>query len=113
RNSCLILIGDILHQLAGGEGSVTYETNSSPEMEDRILEKLGTKKRNEIFSLLYMSRSDSDPMVKQQANMIWKGLVYNPLKMLRNILDTLMDVLIASLSSDNPEKQKTSSKALG
>ncbi len=52
-----------------------------------------------FHELLYLCRSDSEQPVRQRANITWKGLVYNSSKMLNNILDPLMHVLITSLSS--------------
>ena len=113
RESTLVLIGDLLNGLAGNEGSVSYETNATTHTETRILEYLGVERRNEVFSLLYMARSDGEHPVRHTANITWKGLVYNGSKMLKAILDTLMHALITSLSSKNRERQEAASKSLG
>jgi len=113
RESTLVLIGDLLNGLAGNQGSVSYETNATSHTETRILEHLGIQRRNEVFSLLYMARSDGEQPVRQRANITWKGLVYNSSRMLKQILDTLMHALITSLSSKNRERQTAASKSLG
>ena len=58
--STLILIGDLLNGMAGNEGSVCYDTNETAQTENRILECLGSERRNEVFSLLYMARSETE-----------------------------------------------------
>eukprot|EP01083_Nonionella_stella_P091569 256072_1 len=113
RDATLILIGDLLNGLAGGEGSVSYETNATSATEVRILDALGQQRRNEVFSLLYMARSDPEQPVRSRANITWKGLVYNSSRMLKSILDTLMHALITALSSENRERQEAASKSLG
>ena len=113
RDSTLILIGDLLNGLAGNEGSVSYETTATSQSEQRILEYLGSERRNEVFSVLYMARSDCEQPVRSRANITWKGLVYNSSKMLKAILDTLMHALITSLSSSNRDRQEAASKSLG
>lgn len=113
RDSTLILIGDLLNGLAGGEGSVSYDTNATSETERKILEFLGQERRNEVFSVLYMARSDCEQPVRSRANITWKGLVYNSSRMLKSILDTLMHLLITALSSHNRDRQETGSKSLG
>ena len=81
--------------------------------EKRITECLGDERRNEVFSVRYMARSDCEHPVKPRANITWKCLVYNSSKMLKGILDTLMHELITTLSIKNRECQLSSSKWLG
>ena len=105
RESTIILVGDLLNNIAGNEGSVTYETHSTPDVEALLLQVLGTERRNSTFARIYMARSDFEHPVRQRAQMTWKGLVYNSSKMLKAILDTLMGSVITSLSSANPDRQ--------
>lgn len=75
---------------------------------------MGIERRNEVFSLIYICRSDCEGNVRQRAQITWKGLVYNSSKMLRTILDALMHLLITLLSqSSNIDKQISASKSLG
>ena len=113
RDSTLILIGDLLNGLAGNTGSVSYETNADAQTEARIMEYLGVGRRNEVFSVLYMARSDNEQPVRSRANITWKGLVYNSSRMLKAILDTLMHLLINALASHNRDRQMAGSKSLG
>ena len=107
------LLLELLEEGLDFEDCRVRETNATAASEKRITECLGEERRNEVFRVRYMARSDCEHPVKPRANITWKGLVYNSSKMLKGILDTLMHELITTLSIKNRECQLSSSKWLG
>ena len=59
---------------------------SSMALLRNIESKLGKETTLRLFAKLYMLRADPNMQVKQQAGNVWKGLITNTGRMLRNML---------------------------
>ncbi|XP_019420925.1 PREDICTED: eIF-2-alpha kinase activator GCN1 isoform X4 [Lupinus angustifolius] len=119
RQSSVELLGDLLFKVAGTSGKALLEggsddEGSSTEAHGRaIIEVLGREKRNEILAALYMVRADVSLSVRQAALHVWKTIVANTPKTLREIMPVLMDTLIASLASSSSERRQVAGRSLG
>jgi len=69
--------------------------------------------RDKLFSAIYMLRSDVAQTVCQASFQVWKSVVQSQLRTLRTILPTLMNTLIACLSSSSQEKQVVAGSSMG
>ncbi|XP_050917035.1 protein ILITYHIA [Lathyrus oleraceus] len=119
RQSSVELLGDLLFKVAGTSGKALLEggsddEGSSTEAHGRaIIEILGRDKRNEVLAALYMVRADVSLSVRQAALHVWKTIVANTPKTLREIMPVLMDTLIASLASASSERRQVAGRSLG
>ncbi|KAM7250092.1 hypothetical protein ACFE04_021975 [Oxalis oulophora] len=119
RQSSVELLGDLLFKVAGTSGKALLEggsddEGSSTEAHGRaIIEVLGRNKRNEVLAALYMVRTDVSISVRQAALHVWKTIVANTPKTLREIMPVLMNTLIASLASTSSERRQVAGRALG
>ncbi|KAH9784176.1 protein ILITYHIA [Citrus sinensis] len=126
RQSSVELLGDLLFKVAGTSGKALLEGGSddegaSTEAHGRaIIEVLGRDKRNEVLAALYMVRSDVSLSVRQcplpfgQAALhVWKTIVANTPKTLKEIMPVLMNTLISSLASSSSERRQVAGRALG
>lgn len=119
RQSSVELLGDLLFKVAGTSGKALLEGGSddegaSTEAQGRaIIEVLGREKRNEILAALYMVRTDVSLTVRQTALHVWKTIVANTPKTLKEIMPVLMNTLIASLASPSNERRQVAGRALG
>ena len=82
-----------------------FGTESSQTL---ILKILGADCRNRILSGLYMGRSDSALLVRQAALHVWKVVVPNTPRTLREILPTLFSLLLGCLASTSHDKRQVS-----
>ncbi|CAL5434805.1 unnamed protein product [Camellia sinensis] len=112
RQSSVELLGDLLFKVAGTSGKALLEGGSddegaSTEAQGRaIIEVLGREKRNEVLAALYMVRTDVSLIVCQAALHVWKTIVANTPKTLKEIMPVLMNTLITSLASSSPERRQ-------
>ncbi|CAL5321772.1 unnamed protein product [Camellia sinensis] len=112
RQSSVELLGDLLFKVAGTSGKALLEGGSddegaSIEAQGRaIIEVLRREKRNEVLAALYMVRTDVSLIVRQAALHVWKTIVANTPKTLKEIMPVLMNTLITSLASSSPERRQ-------
>ncbi|ONI05050.1 hypothetical protein PRUPE_6G353600 [Prunus persica] len=119
RQSSVELLGDLLFKVAGTSGKALLEGGSddegaSTEAHGRaIIEVLGREKRDEVLAALYMVRTDVSLSVRQAALHVWKTIVANTPKTLKEIMPVLMNTLIASLASSSSERRQVAGRSLG
>eukprot|EP00899_Mesostigma_viride_P018162 jgi/Mesvir1/26347/Mv22521-RA.1 len=119
RHSSVELLGELLFNIAGTSGKIQHEGGSddegaSTEVHGRaILETLGLAKRNELLATLYMCRSDTSLNVRQSALQVWKSIVANTPRTLKEILPVLMRTVIASLAAESEERRQSGGRCLG
>lgn len=70
-----------------------------------IIGALGAERRNRVLSGLYMGRSDTQLVVRQASLHVWKIVVSNTPRTLREILPTLFTLLLGFLASTCPDKR--------
>ncbi|KAN0130768.1 ARM repeat-containing protein [Lactarius tabidus] len=120
RQSSITLVGELLFKVSG--------ITSKPELDDdaegaeaavaestrrALTEVLGVDRRDRILSALYLSRQDPVSIVRQSSIQIWKVLVHNTPKTVREILPELVTQLMALLSSDEAEQKETGVRTTG
>merc|ERR1719400_2754779 len=119
RYSSVQLLGDLLYKISGVSGKMTTasagdDDNFGTEQGQKIISKLlGTERRNRVLAGLYMGRSDVALMVRQSALHVWKVIVTNTPKTLREILPTLFNLLLSCLASSNYDKRQVAARTLG
>lgn len=76
-----------------------------PSLSQAIIGALGAERRNRVLSGLYMGRSDTQLVVRQASLHVWKIVVSNTPRTLREILPTLFGLLLGFLASTCPDKR--------
>ncbi|KAI0262196.1 ARM repeat-containing protein [Gloeopeniophorella convolvens] len=117
RQSSITLVGELLFKVSG--------ITNKPEIDDEVegveatvaessrkalTEVLGADRRDRILSALYLARQDVVHVVRQSSIQIWKALVHNTPRTVREILPELVTQITSLLSSDEVEQQETGSR---
>lgn len=119
RYSSVQLLGDLLYKISGVSGKMSTESandddNFGTEQSQKlIIAALGHERRNRVLAGLYMGRSDVALMVRQASLHVWKVIVANTPKTLREILPTLFSLLLGCLAAASHDKRTVAARTLG
>ena len=74
---------------------------------------LGLQARSSLLAGLYQTRSDTSQVVRQSSLTVWKAIVSNTPRTLREILPALIRNIVRDLASESDERRLVSSRCLG
>ncbi|KAI0710312.1 ARM repeat-containing protein [Cerioporus squamosus] len=119
RQSSITLVGELLFKVSGISGKAEIEEDEEAEdttmaesSRKALVEVLGQERRDRILAALYLARQDSVNVVRQSSIHIWKALVHNTPRTVREILPELISQTINLLTSDEADQQETASRTV-
>jgi hypothetical protein len=118
RHSSVELVGSMMYQLVGinkrpeGEDEDTHE-EATETQRAALVEVLGQARRDRILSALYIARQDISGIVRIAAAQVFKTLVSNPQKTVREMLPTMTNMIVKNLASTDDERRQGSARTLG
>jgi HEAT repeat protein len=96
--------------------NVEYDAEShvgSNKAEKALVKGLGVERHRGVIAALFIARADNSIVVRQAAIQVWKMVVHNTGRTMRQILPSLMDYIVRFLSSEEEDKRYTAGTALG
>ncbi|KAI0366693.1 ARM repeat-containing protein [Pilatotrama ljubarskyi] len=119
RQSSITLVGELLFKVSGISGKAEIEeeeevvdTAMTESSRKALVEVLGLERRDRILAALYLARQDSVNVVRQSSIHIWKALVHNTPRTVREILPELTNQIIFLLTSDEVDQQETAARTV-
>lgn len=100
RLSSVELSGDLLFQVTGISGKNEL-TEDQVEVNRSLVEVLGQERRDRILGALFVCRSDVTAVVRAAAIDIWKALVANTPRTVKEIIPSLTHIIIRRLASSD------------
>ncbi|KAJ7252741.1 armadillo-type protein [Mycena haematopus] len=121
RQSSITLVGELLFKVSGisgkasdlDEDEVAAEGTTNESSKRALVEVLGVERRDRILAVLYLVRQDGVVVVRQLSIQIWKALVNNTPRTVREILPELVRQILYLISSDDFEQQETAGRTVG
>ncbi|CAK9439732.1 uncharacterized protein LODBEIA_P38320 [Lodderomyces beijingensis] len=111
RLSSLELTGDLLFQITGLSGK--NELVEDQQVSKTLAEVLGQDRRDRILAALFVCRSDVAGMVRNASADIWKALVSNTPRTVKEILPSLTTLIVGKLASDDETQRVIAAHTLG
>ncbi|KAJ2786481.1 translational activator of GCN4, partial [Coemansia linderi] len=85
----------------------------SSNLREILTEKLGLDRFLGVLAALYVSRSDVAAMVRQVSFSVWKSIVNNTPRTVRECLPRIMDIVLVGLASQEYDRRTTAARTLG
>ncbi|TFY63660.1 hypothetical protein EVJ58_g3122 [Rhodofomes roseus] len=119
RQSSITLVGELLFKVSGISGKAEIEeeeevadTAMAESSRRALVEVLGAERRDRILSALYLARQDAVSVVRQSSIHIWKALVHNTPRTVREILPELINQIIPLLAGPEIDQQETAARTV-
>lgn len=112
RLSSVELTGDLLFQVTGISGKNEL-SEEQVEVNKNLVGALGQDRRDRILGALYVCRSDTTSVVRSAAIDIWKALVSNTPKTVKEIIPSLTQMLVKRLGSSDEVHRTIAASTLG
>ncbi|KAF9134046.1 translational activator of GCN4 [Mortierella sp. 14UC] len=125
RQSSVQLMGDLLFRITGtskqagvggedeGEEDAPEDFGQSDNIRKKLLEVLGRDRRDRVLASLYIVRADGSAIVRHASLTVWKSLVTNTPRTLREVLPTIMSMIIRNLASTSYDRRMVAARTLG
>ncbi|SCU93510.1 LADA_0G03488g1_1 [Lachancea dasiensis] len=116
RLSSVQLTSDLLFQVTGISSKNEFddeEGDVNHEVTKQLLEVLGPERRDRIFSSLFVCRSDTSGVVRATTVDVWKALVPNTPRTVKEILPTLINIIVVNLASTSATLRHIAAQTLG
>ncbi|GAA5925263.1 hypothetical protein JCM3775_006409 [Rhodotorula graminis] len=123
RQSSVQLIGDLLFRISGISGKISEDEDGEDEAAEEaapgmdaakkaLIDGLGKERRDRVLAAIYIVRQDAVGGVRQAAIGVWKALVPNTPRTVREILPILMSIIVRILASPALEQRETAARCL-
>lgn len=115
RLSSVELTGELLFKISGisGKQELADDVTLSKNVAKAFNDVLGNERRNNILSSLFVCRSDTSGAVRATAANIWKALVANTPKTIKEIMPTLVVIIVRRLASPDDTQRIIVAATLG
>ncbi|AGO13312.1 AaceriAFR169Wp [[Ashbya] aceris (nom. inval.)] len=116
RLSSVQLSGDLLFQVTGISAHNEFSEEDADvenELSGQMVEVLGEERRDRILSALFVCRNDSSGIVRATTIDIWKALVPNTPRTIKDILPTLTSLVVVHLASSSNTLRHIAAQSLG
>ncbi|RKP06393.1 armadillo-type protein, partial [Thamnocephalis sphaerospora] len=104
RQSSVQLMGDLLYKITGLNTrsllqNSTLNAGAGTGIAPALLDALGQQRRDSVLAALYVVRSDVSAVVRQAAVFVWKSIVFNTPRTIKEILPSIMEIVLHHLAS--------------
>ncbi|KAI9506956.1 armadillo-type protein [Coemansia spiralis] len=89
------------------------EAAISSNLREVLNQNLGLDRCQSVLAALYVTRNDVSAMVRQASFTVWKSIVNNTPRTVRECLPGIMDIVLVGLSSEDFDRRTAAARTLG
>ncbi|CAE6499296.1 unnamed protein product [Rhizoctonia solani] len=120
RHSSITLVGELLFRVSGISGKAEIEEDEEAALDTTAIESsrralteaLGKERRDRVLAALYIVRQDTVAAVRLASIHIWKALVANTPRTVRDLLPTLIEQIVNLLASPYSDQRETAARTI-
>ncbi|KAG7093730.1 hypothetical protein E1B28_007382 [Marasmius oreades] len=119
RHASITLVGELMFKVSGISGKPSdvdeaeeAEAATAESSRRALTEVLGVERRDRLLAYLYLIRQDGVANVRQASIQIWKALVSNTPRTVREILPELVNQIISLIPSEEFEQSETAGRTI-
>ncbi|KAF5363220.1 hypothetical protein D9758_008404 [Tetrapyrgos nigripes] len=122
RHASITLVGELMFKVSGISGKPSElddeeenaaEATTADASRRALVEVLGVERRDRLLSALYLIRQDGVAIVRTSSIQIWKALVNNTPRTVREMLPELINQIVSLISSSEFEQEETANRTVG
>lgn len=113
RLSSVELTGDLLFSVSGLSKNSEATEEETQNINKSLVDVLGQDRRDIVLSSLFICRSDVTGIVRNAAVDIWKALVPNTPRAVKEVLPTLTGMIVKRLASSDESQRTIAAATLG
>ncbi|KAJ2857508.1 translational activator of GCN4 [Coemansia erecta] len=95
------------------DGEAEEDAAIASNLREILSQKLGLDRCQAVLAALYVARSDVSAMVRQISFTVWKSLVNNTPRTVRECLPRIMDIVLIGLAAESFDRRTTAARTLG
>jgi hypothetical protein len=120
RQNSIHLMGELLFKISGisksteidDENDGNDDETGTESQRKALKDTLGLERFYTVLASIYIIRNDISGLVRQAAGVVWKSVVSNTPKTLKDILPHMMTILMSTLASENSDKRAIAARTL-
>jgi HEAT repeat protein len=111
RHASVTLIGDFLFNISGISSKMSSDTANEDDtfgmanVDKTIIKYVGQKTRDRILVSIYLARFDSAVQVRQASSHIWKLVVPNTPRTVKELLHEMFDLIVFCISTSTEDRR--------
>ncbi|KAJ2862732.1 translational activator of GCN4 [Coemansia erecta] len=96
-----------------GDADAEEEAAISSNLREVLNEKLGVDRCQAVLAALYVARNDVSAMVRQASFTVWKSIVHNTPRTVRECLSSIMEIVLVGLAAADYDRRTAAARTLG
>lgn len=116
RLASVQLTGELLFQVTGISSRNEFNEEEGEhfgEVSNKIISVLGQDRRDRVLAALFVCRNDTSGIVRASTVDIWKALVPNTPRTVKEVLPTLTNIIVTNLASSSQSLRNIAAQTLG
>ncbi|KAJ2555738.1 translational activator of GCN4 [Coemansia sp. RSA 1933] len=105
--------GAVEEEVEEGDAEAEEEAAISSNLREVLNSKLGVDRCQTVLAALYVARNDLSAAVRQASFTVWKSIVHNTPRTVRECLSGIMEIVLVGLAAVDHDRRTAAARTLG